>query len=194
MAFQTFHFRYWAAYLFPRSSTVAASQRERSVNQVIILKYVPWLRSQNFQSFKQFNTYLDKRYGHFCTSSSKKLKCIIQWSPHQRRVKRWAFSRYTPGWLDWWSFELLMCERDGLQNDCEFLLGKALCVKNLSNGLPTQRRNYILLLRGLFCKTSKICSYPESGSGIHLHLLNTRQLKDVQTGRCPKHRSPRIKY
>ena len=102
-----------------------------------------------------------------------------------------------------------MCETDGLQNECEFLLGKALCVKNLSNGLPTQRRNYILLLRVfflfffcfffvkgffLFCKMSKICNYPESRSGIHLHLLNTRQLKDVQTERCPKHRSPRIKY
>ena len=31
------------------------------------------MRSQNFQSFKQFNTYLDKRYGHFCTSTTKNL-------------------------------------------------------------------------------------------------------------------------
>ena len=42
-------------------------------SKVIKLKYIPWLRSQNFQ---QFNTYLDKRCGCFCTSASKKLKCI----------------------------------------------------------------------------------------------------------------------
>ena len=57
------------------------------LTQVIRLKYIPCLRSQNFQSFKQFNTYLDKRYGHLCTSSSKKLKCVTQLSPRQRRVK-----------------------------------------------------------------------------------------------------------
>ena len=44
------------------------------ITQVIRLKYILWLRSENFQSFKQFNTYLDKRYGRFCTSTSKKLK------------------------------------------------------------------------------------------------------------------------
>ena len=37
------------------------------------IENIPWLKSQNFQSFKQFNTYLYKRYGHFCTSSSKNL-------------------------------------------------------------------------------------------------------------------------
>ena len=42
-------------------------------SKVIKLKYIPWSRSQNFQ---QFNTYLDKRCGCFCTSTSKKLKCI----------------------------------------------------------------------------------------------------------------------
>ena len=47
------------------------------------LKYIPWLRSQNFQSFKQFDSYLDKRYGRFCTSISKTLKCITQRSPRQ---------------------------------------------------------------------------------------------------------------
>ena len=56
-------------------------------SKVIRLKYIPWLRSQNFQSFKKFNTYLDKRYGRFCTSALKKLKCITQRSPRQRGVK-----------------------------------------------------------------------------------------------------------
>ena len=56
-------------------------------SKVIKLKYIPWLRSQNFQSFKQFNTYLYNRCGCFCTSTSKKLKFITQQSPRQRRVK-----------------------------------------------------------------------------------------------------------
>ena len=56
-------------------------------SKVIRLKYIPWLRSQNFQSFKQFNTYLDKRYSRFGTSTSEKLKYITQQSPCQRRVK-----------------------------------------------------------------------------------------------------------
>ena len=56
-------------------------------SKVIKLKYIPWLRNQNFQSFKQFNTYLDKRCGCFCTSTSKKLKYITQQSPRQRRAK-----------------------------------------------------------------------------------------------------------
>ena len=56
-------------------------------SKVIKLKYITCLRSQNFQSFKQFNTYLDKSCGCFCTSTSKKLKCITQQSPRQRRVK-----------------------------------------------------------------------------------------------------------
>ena len=61
---------------------------DQSYTQVRIkLKYIPWLRSQNFQNFKQFNTYLDKRCGCFCTSTSKKLKFITQKSPRQRRVK-----------------------------------------------------------------------------------------------------------
>ena len=54
-------------------------------SKVIRFKYTPWLRSQNFQSFKQFNTYLDKRYGRFCTSTSKKLKCITQRNPCQSK-------------------------------------------------------------------------------------------------------------
>ena len=29
----------------------------------------------------QFSSFLDKRYGRFCTSTSKKLKCITQGSP-----------------------------------------------------------------------------------------------------------------
>ena len=39
-------------------------------SQVIRLKYIPWLRSQNFQSFKQFYTYLDERCVCFCTLTS----------------------------------------------------------------------------------------------------------------------------
>ena len=35
--------------------------------------------------------------------------------------------------------------------------------------------------RGVFCKTSKKHSYPDSGSGIHLNLVNIRQLEYVQT-------------
>ena len=66
-------------------------------SKVIRLKYIPWLRSQNFQSFKQFNIYLNKRYGHFCTSTTKKLECITQRSSHRRRVKFRAFWGYTPG-------------------------------------------------------------------------------------------------
>ena len=46
-------------------------------------------------------------------------------------------------YISWWPFELFTCEADGLKNEWEFLLGKALCMKNLGNGLPTQRRNYI---------------------------------------------------
>ena len=56
-------------------------QSYSSQSKVIKLKYIPLLRSQNFQSFKQFNTYLDKRCGCFCTSTSKKRKCITQQSP-----------------------------------------------------------------------------------------------------------------
>ena len=56
---------------FHRSGFAKGTTHYSGQSKVIRLKYIPWLTSQNFQSFKQFNTYLYKRYGHFCTSSSK---------------------------------------------------------------------------------------------------------------------------
>ena len=43
-------------------------------------------RSQNFQNFKEFIIYLDRRYDRFCTSTSKKLECITQRSLRRRRL------------------------------------------------------------------------------------------------------------
>ena len=58
---------------FHCSSLAKGTTRYSGQSKVIRLKYIPWLTSQNFQSSKQFNTSLYKRYGHFCTSSSKNL-------------------------------------------------------------------------------------------------------------------------
>ena len=57
---------------------------------------------------------------------------------------------------------------------------KALRVKNLGNGLPTQRRNYIFV-RVCFVKRAKnTVTLTQDRRGIHLHLVNIWQLEDVQ--------------
>ena len=77
VALGTFHFRYWLAKspsTFFHRIGLAKRTCYSGQSKIIKLKYIPWLRSQNFQSFKQFNTYLNKRYGRFCTSTTKKLQ------------------------------------------------------------------------------------------------------------------------
>ena len=69
---------------FFHRSGLAKVTTHYSGNQVEIHTMVEKPKLSKFQTV-QYR--FDKRYGHFCTSSSKTLKCITQWSPHQRKVK-----------------------------------------------------------------------------------------------------------
>ena len=64
-------------------------------NQIEIHTLVEKPKLLNFQTVQYL--FGQKKRGRFCTSTSKKLKCITQRSPRRRRVKLSAFLRYTSG-------------------------------------------------------------------------------------------------
>ena len=63
MVFWTFHFRCWigsSSSTFFHIISLANGTCPSDQSKVIRLKYINWLRSQNFRSLRQFNTYLHK--------------------------------------------------------------------------------------------------------------------------------------